>query len=213
MTSRNFGSCSRPIRACEMVGILCSAGAIYLAFGLGVPRLGLAQEAVKAGSKAELIEFMAEFKRHAETDVFADPDKLNRVMPMTIEWRPPEEVRGDAPWAIARSVSLKASMFRTDQISYRVRASGRWMFSVGRVNKVACLYFDDLIAAWGPNYVVGPRSDRRYMPGQPTGRPGPKKMAGETLVYSLDPPGQRRKLVASLAFDGCVDYLGASHTF
>jgi hypothetical protein len=199
-----------------MVGILCSTGAIYLAFGLGVPRLGLAQEAVKAGSKAELIEFMAEFKRHAEADAFADPDKLNTVMPMTIEWRPPEEVRGDAPWVIARSVVLKGLLFRPDQIRYRVRASGRWMFGVNRVNEIACVGFDEVIAVWGPNYQIAPMLHRHYPhlpPGTPIARPGPQKMAGEGLIYKLSDSNAEKRMTLGFSFNGCVESFGASRTF
>jgi len=200
----------------RIAATLCAALALQVSCALVEQRVALGAETTTIGRKVELVAFMQRFKEHVDANVFAVPEKLNEVIPMTIEWRPPEEVRGDAPWMIARSVVLRTPIFRADQISYRLRTGGRWKFSLDRVEDLACLGFDDVIAVWGRNYQVAPMLHRHYPhlpPGSPIARPGPQKMAGEGLIYKLPDPSAEKQISLRFSFNGCVESFDASRVF
>ena len=90
------------------------------------------------------------------------------------------------------------------------------MFGVNRVNEIACVGFDEVIAVWGPNYQVAPMLHRHYPhlpPGSPIARPGPQKMAGEGLIYKLSGPSAEKQMSLRFSFNGCVERFGASQVF
>lgn len=185
------------------------ATALLCSFFPQMQKLAWGQEVMGKVKKAELIEFMKEFKRVVEIGAFSDPQKLNEIIPMKIEWREPEEIPRSTPWMIARTVLLNTSLFPSDQLDYRVQKPDRWTFSIRQVNQIACVTFDEMTALWGSEYQLAPTLYRHYKSGSTITRPGPQKMAGEGVIYLLAVPGYEKRVSLRMSFDGCLESFGA----
>ena len=157
--------------------------------------------------KFELVEFMKVFKQAAEAGAFADPLKLNEMIPMAVQWQTPEERRG-SPWLGAKSVALESRLIEPDNLRYLLREPNEWVFSASRMDQIACITFDEAVAVWGGSYQIGPIPQRRYSQGAPIRLPGPQKMADRGITYRFVALERARRIGLQMSFDGCVESIG-----
>ena len=159
--------------------------------------------------KITLIEFMKVFKQAAEVGAFADPQKLNEMIPMTVQW-PSQRESGGSSWVSAKLISLTAiSQLQSNQLNYRLRTPDMWAFSVSKVDQVACISFDEMAALWGGKYQLSPKLYRRHTQGSPVLKPGPQKMAGEGVFYALSGTGLDRRISVTMSYEGCIESINA----
>lgn len=196
---------------------VCAIQRMFAAIGIFVVGAMLSlsvawgQDVMQTEKKVALIEFLLVFRRAAEAGVFADPAKLNEMIPMQVEWHTPEEQAG-SPWRSAKAISLNLSFLMSGQIQYMLREPSLWVFSIPHIDKIACLSFDEIIALWGTNYRVLPKLHRRYTPGTVVRQPGPEKMAGEGVSYRFMFLGLNRSISFRVSFEGCVESIGTGQS-
>lgn len=155
--------------------------------------------------KRNVLEFLTAVKRATAEGAFADPQKLNEIIPMTVVWRDREKKANLDTWLFASSIALRNGLFPSDQISYRIRANHMWAFSVYRVNQAACVEFDELVAALGTEYLLATKLHRRSIPGSEAPRIGLRKNAGERVIFSANVSSDKGRISARIGLDGCVE--------
>ena len=163
------------------------------------------QAVIERNLKRSGLDLLKAIKRATEDGVFADPQKLNEIIPMTVVWREREKGANSDTWLFASSITLQDGLFFPENLTYRTRAANMWSFSITRFDSVVCVEFDELIDAWGSGYQLAPKLHRRHMPGSDSPKPSTRKMAGEGVIYSFAVSGYERRISARLGLDGCIE--------